>query len=286
MQLELIGARGQAPGADRYDASLSQWMTPSWVAEAIVSHALSGPAPRTVIEPSCGTGRFLDALTAHLPEARVIGVEIDPALARIAARVHRAEVITGDYRTVDLPLDTVDAIIGNPPFKLDILDGFLARSHRLLDDGGRAILILPAFAFQTSARVVRYNQRWTISQEMLPRTIFPGIRLPLVLATFTRDRQPRLIGMLLYHEANAVEAMPEIYRAALAGGRSGWHAVVETALSRLGGEATVDEVCREIEPRRPTATRFWRPKVRQQLGRHFRRVGPARYAIVPRGDGR
>lgn len=264
----------------QYDASLSQWMTPAWVAEAVVAHALAATTPRTVLEPSCGTGRFLDALLTHLPGARVIGVEIDPALARIAAGIDGAEVVTGDFRTAELPVDRVDAIIGNPPFKLDVLDGFLARSHGLLDDGGRVIFILPAFAFQTSARVVRYNQRWTISQEMMPRTIFHGIRLPLILATFTRDRQPTLVGMLLYHQANEIEAMPDVYRHALANGRSGWRAVVEAALERLGGEATVAQICQEIAPRRPTATRFWRPKIRQQLGRHFHRVGPARYALA------
>lgn len=282
MQLELtgIGAERAVEEGEGFDASLSQWMTPAWVAEAVVRHVTGGgDAVSTVIEPSCGTGRFVQAIMAELPSARVIGVEIDGALAA-RARATGAEIVTGDFRTTQLPVGRADLVIGNPPFQLDVFDGMLQRAHELLEDGGRAVFILPAFTFQTSSRVVRYNRQWTISQEMMPRTIFPGIRLPLMLARFTRDPAPRMFGMLLYHESNEVEGMPDVYRRALSDGRSGWKAVVEAALERLGGEATVAQVCAEIAPRRPTATEFWRPKVRQQLGRHFRKVGPARYAMA------
>lgn len=261
-----------------YDAGLSQWMTPAWAAEAIVAHALPNlPAKAVVVEPSCGIGRFLDALPHHV---RAVGVEIDSALADIARRRTGATIVTGDFRTVDLPIDECDAIIGNPPFNLEIVDGMLERGHGLLRDGGQMILVLPTFAFQTSARVVRYNRRWSLAQEMMPRTLFPGIRLPLVLARFTRDPRPTMTGFILYNETREIEEMPEVYRKALTEGRSGWRAVVEAALSRLGGEGTVQQVCAEIEPRRPTDTRHWRAKVRQQLTTGFIKTGSARYAIA------
>lgn len=279
MQLELTSEIPNASNTHDYDASLSQWMTPAWVAEAIVRRTLESDSQGIIVEPSCGIGRFIGAIMDYAPAAHVIGVEIDPALAT-KARTTGAEIITGDFRTANLPINRADVIIGNPPFKLEVFDGMLARAYDLLDEGGKAIFILPTFAFQTSARVIRYNSRWTISQEMMPRNIFPGIRLPLMLAQFTREKEPRLFGMLLYHESNEIEAMPEVYRRALTEGRSGWHAVVKAALERLGGEATINQVCAEIEPRRPTNTAFWRPKVRQQLGKHFKRVGPARYAMA------
>lgn len=278
MQFDLLTEPvGQVPNGE-YNPELGQWMTPAWAAEAIVAHALPDlPAKAVVLEPSCGIGRFLNALPQGV---RAIGVEIDPRLADIARETSRSEIITGDFRTVDLPVDTVDAIIGNPPFQMDVLDGMLNRARTLLNDGSSMTLILPAFSFQTTSRVIRWNRDWSISQDMLPRTIFPGIRLPLVLARFTKDPAPRLSGFLLYHETREIEEMPSVYRKALNEGRSGWKAVVEEALKHLGGEATVAEVYAEIAPRRPTNTQHWREKVRQQLGTHFVRTDKATYRLA------
>lgn len=276
MQLDL--PTGDEPETQSYDPRLSQWMTPAWAAEAIAGKTLGDlPKGSVVVEPSCGIGRFLAALPVGL---KGLGVEIDPVLADRARRETGAQVVTGDFRSVELPFDRCDAIIGNPPFRLDVFDGMLERSRHLLDDGSPVIMILPAFAFQTSSRVSRYNRHWSIHQDMLPRTLFPGIRLPLILARFTKDPKPTLSGFLLYQESREVEEMPEVYRRALAEGRSGWRAVVEAALLRIGGTGTVAQVCAEIAPRRPTATEHWRAKVRQQLGTHFERRGDALYGIA------
>ncbi len=278
MRLDLEGFEEGDVDQTRYDASLSQWMTPAWAAEAIVAHALRDlPEGSLVVEPSCGVGRFLGALA---PRFRVLGVEIDPVLAAAARIRTGAAVVEGDFRTVPLEGVRCDAFIGNPPFRMDVFDGMLERMHAMLPEGGQAIMILPAFAFQTSSRVMRYNRRWSISQEMLPRGLFPGIRLPLMLATFTKDERPMLTGFLLYPECREIEEMPQVYRRALAEGSSGWKAVVEEALRRLGGEATVSQVCAEIAPRRPTATIHWRAKVRQQLRANFPRRARATYALA------
>ena len=274
----LFDIDAQEPAEERFDEELSQWMTPSWAAEAIVGLALKDlPAGSLVVEPSCGTGTMLGAVPK---QHRAVGVEIDPRLATLARSATGRTVYDGDFRTIALPIGRVDAFVGNPPFRLDVIEGMLSRMHGMLEDGGTATLLLPAFAFQTSSRVVRWNARWSLAQQMLPRTIFPGIRLPLVLATFTRDAVPTLRGFLLYHESREVEEMPAVYRRALREGRSGWRAVVEAALERLGGEATVSQVCGEIAPRRPTATRHWQAKVRQQLSTHFTKTGDARYALA------
>lgn len=38
-------------------------------------------------------------------------------------------------------------IMGNPPFKMKLVDDLLNKSHELLPDEGRVGLILPAYAF-------------------------------------------------------------------------------------------------------------------------------------------
>jgi site-specific DNA-methyltransferase (adenine-specific) len=266
--MDLFGST--EPANDQgFDSSLGQWMTPSWAAQAIVEHALpSLEDGAVVLEPSCGIGRFLDVLPE---EYRNIGIEVDPRLAAIA-RDAGHEVVTGDFRTAALPVDRAHAVIGNPPFEFDVFDGFLDRSHSLLDDGGQVIMLLPAYFFQTAANVVRWNARWSLSQEMMPRNVFKGLSKPLMLARFTRDPAPRLSGLILYHEAASVADMPRIYRTALEEGRSGWAAVVGTAIENLGGRAELAQIYHEIEPRRPTSTRFWREKVRQTLSRRFQRT--------------
>lgn len=252
-----------------YNSDLGQWMTPSWAAQAIVEHALPVfEDGAVVIEPSCGIGRFLDVLPERY---RNIGVEYDPELAAMA-REQGHEVVTGDFRNVELPVDKASAVIGNPPFEFTVFDGFLDRSHALLDDGGQVIMLLPAYFFQTAANVVRWNERWSMTQEMMPRNVFRGLSKPLMLARFTRDPKPTLSGLILYHEAAAVSDMPRIYRTALEEGRSGWAAVVERAIDNLGGSAELNEIYLEIEPRRPTANRFWKEKVRQTLQRRFERT--------------
>lgn len=280
MQLELLPTSSMASDRDeiQFDESLGQWMTPAWAAEAICGTIQDRlRTDDVVLEPSCGTGRFLEALPDWVD---AIGVEIDPRLAVIARERTARTIVTGDFRTVDLPVDQVSRIIGNPPFQLDVFEGMLDRSHALLTEDGEATWILPCYALQSSSRVTRWNARWSISQTMLPRTLFPGIRLPLALVTFGKTQDRRLHGFLLYHESREIEEMPDVYATALREGRSGWRAVVEAAITRLGGEATVQEVCAEIAPRRPTQTRHWQEQVRKQLRSGFRRTARATYALA------
>ena len=254
-----------------------QYMTPSWAAEAIVKHiGLENLKPgAVVIEPSCGIGRFLDALPSHLS---TIGVDIDHKMVSEArARGHR--VLLGDFRSVKIPFEKVKAIIGNPPFQMEIFDGILDRSRDLLEEGGEASFILPCYAFQTANRVVRWNKDWSLSQEMLPRTLFHGLSKPIMLARFVKDPQPKLKGLIFYYESAEIEAMPAVYKRALVEGRSGWKDVIKEALSQLGGQANLAQIYKVIEPQKPTATAYWKEKVRQQLQRHFEKIGPSEYAL-------
>ena len=260
--------------------SLGQYPTPVWVAEALVErHFHDLDSGDVVIEPSCGPGAFLSALPDGVP---AIGVEIDAAVAEQARENTGRRVVVGDFLTVGLDVRPT-AIIGNPPFNLEVIDGFLARAHQMLPEGGRVGFLLPAYAFQTAARVAGYADRWSLMQEMIPRNIFPGLKLPLVFALFSKDRRRTMVGFALYREATDVQRLPDPYREALSAGSGPvWRRVVETALTRLGGEADVSSLYAEIEGHRPTRTQFWREKVRQTLRRYedqFHAVAPGRYAL-------
>lgn len=258
------------------DPTLGQWMTPAWVAEAIVRDRLPNlGADDLVLEPSCGTGRFLDALPEGTP---AIGVEIDPRLAAIARQGGRT-VVEGDFCHVALPGGCFTAAIGNPPFDLAVFEGMLTRMHGLLVEDAPFVAILPSYMFQTTTRVMRWSERWSLDQTMIPRTIFKGISLPLVLATFTKNARRRLVGFAFYAQSREIEEMPDRYASRLRSSRRGWRAVVRDALEALGGAGTVDQIYREVGPRRPTGTDHWKAQVRKQLQQNFTRIGAARYAL-------
>lgn len=257
---------------------LGQYPTPQWVVEALLQRYFPNlGADDVVIDPACGPGRFLLALPA---ETTALGVEIDPALAAQAAQLTGRRIITGDFTRVELDIEPT-AIIGNPPFQLALIDRFLDRAHALLPNEGRVGFILPAYAFQTAARVAGYSERWSIAQEFIPRNIYQGLKLPLVFATFTKDRRRALVGFALYQETAEVQRLPRRVRELLeATGGSAWRAVVRYALEQLGGEARLDEIYAVVAGCRPTHSAWWQAQIRKVVRRDFVRTGPARYAIA------
>lgn len=258
-------------------AALSQYLTPSWAAQALVDHFFGNlSAQDMVVEPTCGTGAFLQAIPSHVP---AIGVEIDPALAEIAARASGRRVIVGDFRLVDIPVRPT-AIIGNPPFSMTFLHSLLDRAWLSLEEEGRVGLILPCYHFQTSGTVVEMAQRWSIEQTQIPRNLFPGLSMPLCFAQFTKGTRRGLVNFALYHEHAAIARLQARYRELLDRGEgSAWAAVVRAGLEACGGTATLAQLYREIEGHRPTANEYWKAQVRKVLQRIAQRVGDGVWSL-------
>src|SRR3546814_13087317 len=87
-----------------------------------------------------------------------------------------------------------------------------------------------------------------------------------------------MIGLMLFAEQNAVENMPKAVRRRLAGPGT-WREAVQHALEALGGQASLTDIYRAVEPRRPSPNQFWRDKVRQRHGLYFKRVDEKRWAL-------
>jgi site-specific DNA-methyltransferase (adenine-specific) len=252
------------------NAALDQFMTPEWAAEALVSEFFGDlTANDLVLEPTCGRGAFLKAIPAHV---QAIGVEIDEQLAHEAAANTGRRVLCGDFRTIELP-ENPTAIIGNPPFKMHLLDALLERSRHWLPENGRCGLIVSAYMVQTPSTVLRWNDHWSLEQRILPRTLFPRAIRPLVFLMFTKDRLRRMLGgFALYRESAEINGLGRQAKLLLIHGtpnKTCWRAVVEWGLRQLGGKAHVRELYQVIEPHRPTENRWWQEKVRQTLQRHF-----------------
>jgi hypothetical protein len=282
LELKDLRSRAVRLPADPIADEFGQYMTPLWIAEAIIERYFSAlDRSSLVLEPSCGEGRFLDAFRAVMPDVQTIGIEISPALAKLAAMKGHA-VQVGDFRTIDLDLRPA-AIVGNPPFSADVIDAFLARSHALLPPGGRAGFILPAYYFQAALRVEEMRARWSIAAEQIPRSVFPGLHFPLCFAVFSKDRRRSMVGFAFYETAAAVQKFARRYReiATVGGGStcSVWRQLVAAALEALGGEAHLQTIYAAIEGKRPTPNPFWREKVRQVVQRDCTRTGRGRYAL-------
>lgn len=252
-------------------------MTPDWAALELVERYFGDlTSADRVAEPTCGRGAFLRAIPQYVP---AVGIEIDPSLAAEAVRLSGRQVIVGDFRTVELPF-TPTAIIGNPPFQLRVIEDVLERAWELLPEDGRVGFILPCYTLQTPATIERLARRWSVRQDMIPRTLFHRLSHPLCFALLTKGAARGLVGFALYHEAAAIARLQARYRALLVEGeRSVWAAVVRAALEVLGGRAELAEIYREIEGHRPTTNTFWQAKVRQTLQRIAIRVGAGIWAL-------
>lgn len=110
-----------------YNKLRGGYYTPEKIAEFIVDWAIRNTTD-TILEPSCGDGSFVSAITSKLQQMgtsdqavkrNVTGVELDKAEAKKASQ-YGASIIQSDFFTyyqncID-GKKKFDAIVGNPPF--------------------------------------------------------------------------------------------------------------------------------------------------------------------------
>jgi len=97
---------------------------------------------KTVLEPSCGDGRFLDALRAA--GASVVGFEVDENRARIS-RGKGHGVVRANFLESE-PKAYYDVVLMNPPFAGKHYAKHVRHAYAFLKPGGRLYAILPATA--------------------------------------------------------------------------------------------------------------------------------------------
>jgi methylase of polypeptide subunit release factors len=76
-----------------------EYFTPPPLVEAVLALALrhAGSGPLSIVDPACGDGAFLAAAARARPDARLHGLELNPAHAAAAQRsVPRARIQVGD----------------------------------------------------------------------------------------------------------------------------------------------------------------------------------------------
>lgn len=124
---------------------------------------------RKVIDVGCGSGLVALMLAQRYPDLQVLGIDIDEAAAGQAAEnvaaspfSRQVEVKAADFFQMELPEDSIDAIVSNPPYFQETLtspdvqratarhatvgftfSAFVRKTARLLCEGGSLQVILP-----------------------------------------------------------------------------------------------------------------------------------------------
>lgn len=134
----------------------NQFFTPENVIQFMLSMLPKLKDGMKILEPSCGSGAFLNALDNYDAKLDVTGIELSYELSKIASVCYpNMNIIQGDaLDKMEQFRNTFDLVIGNPPFGKGKHNGFLHSKGRLEDnfvemafnclkEGGEAILIVP-----------------------------------------------------------------------------------------------------------------------------------------------
>jgi len=134
--------------------ALGAYYTDERLVDFLVSWGLRGRAEGTVMDPSCGDGRFLVRAAAAGPGIRLLGCDIDPramgqtrgTLGEMGAE---AELVEADFfRLLPERFGPVDLVVGNPPF---------IRYQRFQGDTRRRAL---ESALRLGVRLSRLSSSW------------------------------------------------------------------------------------------------------------------------------
>lgn len=101
-----------------------QTFTPGPIVRAMVRWAVSRPSPARIVDPGCGSGRYILAALLAFPSAHGVAVDLDPyatlmtrANAHVLGLEDRVDVRLEDYRSLTLPSVVGSTLfLGNPPY--------------------------------------------------------------------------------------------------------------------------------------------------------------------------
>lgn len=129
-----------------------------------------------IMEPSCGSGEFITALTKEYPDAMITGVEYNPIIyqeiSKTFANHEKIAIRHADFLTTDVvgtqALPQPDLIIGNPPYfvmkkeevakeyypyfdgRPNIFALFIIKAATMLREGGLLCFVLPSSFMNSS----------------------------------------------------------------------------------------------------------------------------------------
>ena len=144
--------------------------------------------PSSVMDPSCGDGRFL-AEAARRGAGRLVGCDLDPhavevTRSRLALAGVRVELHGGDFFDLDPDAtEPVDLVLGNPPF---------VRYQRFTGETRRKAL---ASALRLGVKLTRLTSSWAPFLLHAVRFLSPGGDLAMVVPAEITNTQYGLVTL-------------------------------------------------------------------------------------------
>lgn len=120
---------------------LQYYPTPMNVVKRVLDEVYIEEGDR-VLEPSCGCGRFMDALAEKGVD--VFGIEVDYGRAEIARKKGHKVMVTNFLETV--PTGDYDKVFMNPPFYGQHYAKHVNHALKFLKPGGTLVAVLPVTA--------------------------------------------------------------------------------------------------------------------------------------------
>lgn len=222
----------QYTGKGGISGDLNQFYTPVAVAEAMwrLTRTYTDKVPERVLEPSCGSGVFLQTAPA---ETTVTGVELDPQAAAISEALHgHKHGVEGmsfeEFTIANLgkPLD-YDAVVANPPYctrtgdiplhKAEFKSAdkyFIDTSIDHLKDGGVATLLIhPGVLNNKSPGWQEFRKRLLARCEIvdafrLPKTTFKHVHCEIPADVLVLKKRDKRVGEALARAVDHDEAEP------------------------------------------------------------------------------
>ena len=161
-----------------------------------------------VLEPSCGTGVFLEYMPEDIKQnSTVTAIEKEPiSYAMAKAAHHDVEVLNMGFENYQK--GGFDLVVGNPPYgskcvydarHIDLKDQaihhyFVAKCARLLNDDGLLAMVVPCYVldnWKNHARNEMAEHVELVTAYRLPDTLFTGARVTVDIAVFRKVKNPR-----------------------------------------------------------------------------------------------
>lgn len=148
---------------------LAYYPTPQPVIERVLRDVRLEP-DMCVLEPSCGDGRFIRAILAQEPRARVTGIEVHAARA-FEAQQAGCNVMVANFLETE-PDPRFDLVVMNPPFCGKTYQKHVDHARKFLKPRGRLVAILPATAHLDHGFCGDPTKRWNPCWSDLPLASF------------------------------------------------------------------------------------------------------------------
>jgi tRNA1(Val) A37 N6-methylase TrmN6 len=204
----------------------------------LLAAALPGQAGQRVLEAGTGAGAALLCAAARVKGMGGIGVELDPALARLAAENFAANGFTrlasvaGDATALPFPAQSFHHVMANPPWfraestrppdagrslarhvpAASMLAAWTGEMLRVLRDGGSITLILPAASIAEAAALLRPGCGGVTLLPLWPR---PNVKAKMVLLQARKaSRAPDAVlpGLTLHGQAGLTPEAEAVLR--------------------------------------------------------------------------